>query len=63
MKIVTWNLERLKNNQTEIILSKLTELDADILILTETDYRINLGDKYSSISTQNLFNGYDGTPY
>ena len=63
MKIVTWNLERLKNNQTEIILSKLTELDADILILTETDSRINLGDKYSSISTQNLFNGYDGTPY
>ena len=63
MKIVTWNLERLKNNQTEIILSKLTELDADILILTETDSIINLGTKYSSISTQNLFKGYDGTPY
>ena len=44
MKIVTWNLERLKNNQTEIILSKLKEFDADILILTEADTRINRGD-------------------
>ena len=63
MKIVTWNLERLKKNKNEIILSKLTELDADILILTETDSQINLGEKYTSISTQNLFNGYDGIAY
>jgi exonuclease III len=63
MKIVTWNLERLKKNKNEIVLSKLTELDADILILTETDSQINLGEKYSSISTQNLFNGYDEIAY
>ena len=63
MKILTWNLERLKKNKNEVILSKLTELNADILILTETDSQINLGDKYFSISTQNLFNGYDGIEY
>ena len=63
MRIVTWNLERLKKSKNEVILSKLTELNADILILTETDSQINLGEKYSSISTQNLFNGYDGIAY
>ena len=63
MRIVTWNLERLKKNKNEVILSKLTELNADILILTETDSQINLGEKYSSISTQKLFNGYDGIAY
>ena len=63
MKIATWNLERLKKNKSEIILSKLRTLDADILILTETDSEISLGNEYSSISTQNLFNGYDGIAY
>ena len=63
MKIVTWNLERLQKNKNEAILSKLTELDADILILTETDSRINLGENYSSFSTQNLFDGFDGIKY
>ena len=63
MRIVTWNLERLKRNKNEVILSKLSELNADILILTETDSQINLGERYSSISTQNLFNGYDGIAY
>ena len=63
MKIATWNLERLKKNKSEIILSKLTELDADILILTETDSQIDLGEKYASISSQNLFAGYDGIEY
>lgn len=63
MKIATWNLERLKKNRNEALLSKLSELDADILILTETDSKINLGEKYSSISTENLSNGYDGITY
>ncbi len=63
MKIATWNLERLKKNKNTVILSILTELDADILILTETDSQINPGEKYASISTQNLFNGYDGIVY
>lgn len=63
MKIATWNLERLKKNKSEAILSKLAELDADILILTETDSRIGLGEKYTSVSTQALFDGYDGIKY
>ncbi len=63
MKIATWNLERLQKNKTETILSKLAELDADILILTETDCRIGLGERYTSIATQNLFTGYDGIDY
>ena len=63
MKIATWNLERLTKNKNDVILSKLTELDADILILTETDSQINLSEKYSSISTRNLSNGFDGINY
>ncbi len=50
MKIATWNLERpndsSKSRNTKIIES-LNEVDADILILTETNTIINPGSAYT----------------
>ena len=63
MKILTWNLERLTKNKNQLILAKLNEFDADILILTETSSKINLGESYSSISTKLLPENYDGIDY
>ena len=55
MKIANWNVERLKHKRELGEITKiLTELDADILVLTETDSQIKL-DKYKSIiSTKGL---------
>jgi len=42
MKIATWNIERLKHkSDIELINSTLAELKADILVLTETDNRVD----------------------
>lgn len=42
MKIATWNIERLKHrNMLGEILNAIDEISADILVLTETDQRIN----------------------
>ena len=60
MKILTWNLERLIKNKNQLILDKLNELDADILVLTETSSKISLGKKYSSIATTFLPNDFNG---
>lgn len=62
MKILTWNLERPKKANQEI-LDKLAELDADILILTETNSAINPGEKYSFVATKSLEKGFDGIDY
>lgn len=44
MKIATWNVERLKHkSKLAQIHEKIEEIDADILVLTETDSRINTG--------------------
>lgn len=63
MKILTWNIERLKRNKDQLILEKLSEIDADILILTETSSKINLGKEYSFISTKALPPDFDGINY
>lgn len=63
MKILTWNLERLQKNKNRLILDKLAELDADILILTETNAIIDPGKEYSFIATESLSKGYDGISY
>lgn len=62
MKILTWNLERpkLKN---QLILDKLSEYNADILILTETNSCIKFNQDYSFLATESLKNGYDGVQY
>ena len=57
MRIATWNLERPKassGKNTEII-EKLKEVNADILILTETHSSIDLREKYAhSLSSDPL---------
>lgn len=41
MRIATWNIERLKHNkQKEQMLQEIEKINADILILTETDKRV-----------------------
>ena len=62
MKIATWNLQRLDKNKTGTILEKLSEIDADIFVLTETNTCIRL-DNYNSISTIVLPTRYDGINY
>ena len=60
MKIATWNLERFNksksNNQS--IIDCLINTNADILILTETNDIINLGDYYNSFHTSKLEEPY-----
>jgi endonuclease/exonuclease/phosphatase family metal-dependent hydrolase len=59
MKIATWNLERPKQPKTfsrknELILEKLKEINADILILTETNSCINPGDDFIGFRSEEL---------
>jgi len=62
MKIATWNLERPNKRKRQLIIDKLIEVDADILILTETDSSIQL-DNYICISSELLPLGFDNTDY
>ena len=62
MRIATWNLERLKKRKRQLIIDKLIEIEADILILTETDYSIQL-ENYFCISTELLPLGFENTDY
>ena len=58
MKIATWNIERpniATKSRNQKILSLLQELDADILILTETNSIIDLGSSYSTFATHPLY--------
>ena len=55
MKIATWNIERLKHKSDIVrINSVLDELKADILVLTETDNRVELKNYRFSIQTPRL---------
>ncbi len=56
MKIATWNLERPEKDSTRLtqIQEILVSLDADVLILTETNKFIDLGSQYYSFHTCNL---------
>lgn len=62
MRIATWNLQRLDKNKNQLIIDKLVEIDADILILTETNTTIQL-DNYYSIPTDILPTDFDGIKY
>ena len=62
MKILTWNLERPKKFD-ELVLAKISEFNADILILTETNSLINPGKEYSFVETKILEKGFDGINY
>ncbi|MBF2709755.1 endonuclease/exonuclease/phosphatase family protein [Flavobacterium soyangense] len=55
MTIATWNLERLKySKETNKIISILEDLNADILVLTEYDERVNLKNYPFHIATKSL---------
>ena len=57
MKIATWNLERPNDSsksRNANIIEELNEVDADILILTETNTIINPGSAYIPFATTSL---------
>ena len=62
MRIATWNLERLIKRKNQLVLEKLEDINADILILTETNSIIQL-ENYSCISTDLLPIEFDNIKY
>lgn len=62
MRIATWNIQRLEKRKNQLILDKLAEIDADILVLTETNSFIQ-PDHYNCISTDLLPADYDNINY
>lgn len=64
MKILTWNIERLKTlSNKEKIISLLQSYDADILVLTETSELIKLPRIFYKISSSPLPELHDGIKY
>lgn len=62
MKILTFNLERLKHSKQKI-LSEIESFDADIIVLTETSNQLQLNDSYNAISTESLPEFFDNIKY
>jgi exonuclease III len=62
MKIATWNLQRLEKRKNQQILDQLADINADILVLTETSSKILL-DNYNSVSTDPLPSYFDNQKY
>jgi exonuclease III len=62
MKIATWNVQRLDKRKNHLILEKLAEINADIVVLTETN-AIILPDNYTCIATDLLPADFDNTNY
>lgn len=60
MKIATWNIERpnLATSRNQSIIDCLNKVDADILILTESNEIINLGEAYNYFHTLKLEEPY-----
>jgi transposase-like protein len=57
LKIATWNLDRPRKSsriKSQKILEQLREVNADILVLTETNSSINPGEEYQSFATKPL---------
>lgn len=56
MKIATWNIKRptKTNNRIKKIIHSLQEFDPDILILTETNEAVHLGEAYNYFHTEIL---------
>jgi hypothetical protein len=62
MRIATWNLQRLEKRKNQLILDKLVDINADILVLTETNSIIQL-DNYTCVSTDLLPTNFDDIKY
>ncbi len=54
MKIATWNVERLQKHRINEVKSILLEIDADILVLTETGSALDLSAYYNHIKSKEL---------
>lgn len=63
MKILTWNVERVKKNHNDVLFA-LQQFGADILILTETSMLLQPpGNDYNFIATNSLPAYHDGIAY
>ncbi len=62
MRIATWNLQRLDKRKNQQIFEKLVDINADILVLTETSSIIQL-DNYNCVSTDPLPANFDNIKY
>lgn len=62
MRIATWNLQRIDKRKNQLILDKLVDINADILVLTETNSIIQL-ENYTCISTDLLPTDFDDIKY
>ena len=62
MRIATWNLQRLEKRKNKEILDKLANINADILVLTETSSIIQL-DNYNCVSTDPLPSNFDNIKF
>jgi len=62
MKIATWNIQRLEKRKNQLILDQLAQIDADILVLTETNSIIQ-PESYNCISTEPLPTHFDQVKY
>ncbi len=63
MKILTWNVARPNIKNCQIIIDEINKYNADIVVLTETNSTINLGDDYKFVATKALAKNYDGIEY
>ena len=54
-RIANWNVERPKSGtkKTNLVLDKINEINADILVLTETSKAINLESDYQAVKSNN----------
>lgn len=60
MKILTWNVERVKKQNLKALIDFY---GADIIVLTETSSKLDFSDKYKNIATEKLYQGYDRIDY
>ena len=62
MRIINWNVERLKHNKNAI-LKTINFYDADIVVLTETSSALYLGQDYFLVATDSLDENQNGVKY
>lgn len=66
MKILSWNIERLKineNTELDFIKKLISEENPDLFFLTETNLTIDFGTEYFSIHSKELPHFHDGQKY
>jgi endonuclease/exonuclease/phosphatase family metal-dependent hydrolase len=63
MKILTWNVARPDIKKSQSILEIINSYNTDIVVLTETNSRINLDGDYKFVATKALAKNYDDIEY